>query len=47
MKTMAKSVGLTFEVTGKKLTNHSVRKTTVKKLQKQGVPDRCHHGTSQ
>jgi len=39
MKTMANAAGL--HTTGKKLTNHSVRKTTVKKLQKQGIPNSC------
>ena len=35
MKTMVNAAGLTLEVTGKKLTNHSFRKTTVKQ---RGVP---------
>ena len=34
---MAKAAGL--DATGKRLTNHSVRKTTVQKLQKQGIPN--------
>lgn len=37
MKAMAQLAGLTK--TGKKFTNHSVRKTTVKKLQKSGIPN--------
>ena len=37
MKSMANAAGL--DATGKKLTNHSVRKTTVRKLQKQGIPN--------
>ena len=38
MKTIANAAGL--HTTGK-LTNHSVQKTTVKTLQKQGVPNSC------
>ena len=37
MKSMANAAGL--DATGKKLTNHSVRKTTVRKLQKQDIPN--------
>ena len=37
MKSMANAAGL--DGTGKRLTNHSVRKTTVRKLQKQGIPN--------
>lgn len=37
MKTMAQLAGLT--TTGKNFTNHSVQKTTVRKLQKTGVPN--------
>ena len=37
MKTMAKKAGL--DNSGKRFTNHSVRKTLVRKLQKEGVPN--------
>jgi len=35
MKTMAKLAGI--DKTGRRYTNHSVRKTTVRKLQKAGI----------
>ena len=37
MKSMANAAGI--DATGKRLTNQSVRKTTVRKLQKQGIPN--------